>query len=149
MEKLKLAKILGADFVINANESDIKEKVMDITNGGVSYCIDSGGLTSTIELGFSILNKHKGELIFASHPPDGELIRLSPHELISGKKISGSWGGGCRPDIDVPEIYELLKKSNQLYDNNLMKKYKLGNINDAIEDMRLGRVFRPLIVMDH
>ena len=31
----------------------------------------------------------------------------------------------------------------------LTKRYMLEEINDALEDLRMGKVFRPLIVMDH
>ena len=62
-------------------------KNFKLTNGGLDFCIESAGKISTIELGFSLLNKEKGHLLFASHPPEGEKISISPHELISGKKF--------------------------------------------------------------
>ena len=74
--------------------------------GGVDYCIESAGKISTIELGFSLIKKRGGKLLFASHPPEGESIALPPHELISGKQIAGSWGGGVMPDKDIPIIYK-------------------------------------------
>ena len=79
--------------------------MQEIFPDGAEYCIESAGRVSTIELGFSLINRNKGKLLFASHPPEGEKIRLSPHELISGKSIAGSWGGAIDPDRDTPILY--------------------------------------------
>ena len=92
-ERLHLAKSLGANLVINASEVDAKEAVFQKFGAGVDACVEAGGSVSTIELGFSIINRKAGRLVFASHPKHGEKISIDPHELISGKSISGSWGG--------------------------------------------------------
>lgn len=148
-EKLELAKSLGATYIINSNNEDCESAVRKIVSQGVDICIESAGTVSTIELGFALIRRGGGKLLFASHPPDGEEIHLAPHELISGKKIAGSWGGGTRPDIDIPKMYQLFSDANIPLETLITKRYKLENINDALEDLMLGRVFRPLIEMDH
>jgi S-(hydroxymethyl)glutathione dehydrogenase / alcohol dehydrogenase len=148
-KKLAMAKRLGATHVLNPNDDDFLEIVNKITLGGADYCIESAGKTSTIELGFSLINKSRGKLLFASHPPSQETISLSPHELISGKKISGSWGGLSSPDRDVPKIFNLFHASNIPLGALLTKRYRLDEVNDAIDDLESGSVFRPLIVMEH
>lgn len=148
-DKLDFAKRLGANYVFNSRHEGLYDSIMSLSNGGVDFCIESGGQVSTIELGFSLIRKGGGELIFASHPGYGEKITLDPHELISGKKIFGSWGGGSNPDYDVPRIYSLLSKSNFLLSDLITKRYKLEEINEALSDLESGKTFRPLIVMDH
>jgi S-(hydroxymethyl)glutathione dehydrogenase/alcohol dehydrogenase len=148
-DKLRLAKNLGATHTVNSKNADFKHKLFDLTNGGADICIESGGQVATIELGFSLIRKNGGKLLFASHPPDGEMIKLAPHELISGKQISGSWGGGTRPDYDIPKMHSLFLSSNISLDVLLTKRYTLGQINEALHDLDSGKVFRPLIVMDH
>lgn len=148
-EKLLLAKSLGATHVINSQCDDCETLLRDIESQGVDICIESAGSVATIELGFKLIRRHGGQLLFASHPPEGDKINLAPHELISGKKIAGSWGGGTNPDIDIPKMFHLFSKANTPLESLLTKRYKLEQVNDALEDLRLGRVFRPLIVMDH
>ncbi len=148
-DKLEFAKRLGASYIFHSQDQGLYESVMSLTNGGVDFCIESGGQVSTIELGFSLIRKGGGELIFASHPGYGEKISLDPHELISGKKILGSWGGGSNPDSDIPRMYSLFAKSNFLLSDLITKRYKLEDINEALADLEHGKVFRPLIVMDH
>ena len=90
----------------------------------------------------------KGKLIFASHPPEGEIISIAPHELIAGKQIFGSWGGGCKPDLDIPKLADIYIKSNPPLEKLISKRYKLENINEALDDLENGVVFRPIIEMN-
>ena len=148
-EKLDLATKLGAHFVINSSHQNFRSKLNAIIGGGVDYCIESCGRSSTIELGFSLIRPLGGRLLFASHPPEGDLISLRPHDLISGKQIAGSWGGSSCPDSDVPEVFALLRGKNIALDALFTKRYKLEQINQALADLDSGNAFRPLIVMHH
>jgi S-(hydroxymethyl)glutathione dehydrogenase/alcohol dehydrogenase len=100
-------------------------------------------------MGFSILNKKHGTLIFASHPPEGKKIRISPHELISGKNIFGSWGGQTNPDFDIPKMHQLIKGKKVELGLFIPKRYSLEKINEALADLESGKAFRPLIEMNH
>ena len=148
-EKLSLARQLGATYVLNSKSEDLQQMLLELTGGGADICVESGGQVATIELGFSLIKKNGGKLLFASHPPEGEMIRLAPHELISGKQIAGSWGGGTKPDRDIPKMQLLFQSSNFPLGVLLTKRYSLEQVNEALDDLEAGRVFRPLIVMQH
>ena len=148
-KKLDLVKSWGVNHTIDASKPNIQELVQEIFPDGAEYCIESAGRVSTIELGFSLINSNKGKLLFASHPPEGEKIRLSPHELISGKSISGSWGGGIDPDRDIPILYHNFISADFPLNSLLTKPYSLSDINKALEDLESGKALRPLIKMEH
>ena len=148
-KKLDLVKSWGVKHTIDASKPNIQELVQEIFPDGAEYCIESAGRVSTIELGFSLINRNKGKLLFASHPPEGEKIRLSPHELISGKSISGSWGGAIDPDRDIPILYHNFITADFPLNSLLTKPYSLSDINKALEDLESGKVLRPLIKMEH
>ena len=148
-KKLDLVKSWGVNHTIDASKPNIQELVHEIFPDGAEYCIESAGRVSTIELGFSLINRNKGKLLFASHPPEGEKIRLSPHELISGKSISGSWGGAIDPDRDIPILYHNFISADIPLNSLLTKPYSLSDINKALEDLESGKVLRPLIKMEH
>lgn len=148
-EKLALAKEFGATHIINPTRDDVIERVLRLTNGGVDFCVESAGTVLSIELGFSLVRKGGGKLLFASHPPEGETIKLAPHELISGKQISGSWGGNSMPDRDIPRMFQTFRDGNIPLNRLITKRYRLEQINEALDDLETGKVFRPLIVMDH
>jgi S-(hydroxymethyl)glutathione dehydrogenase / alcohol dehydrogenase len=148
-EKLALAVDVGATHIINPVRDNVNELVSNLTNGGADNCIESAGTVATIELGFSLIRKCGGKLLFASHPPEVDKISISPFELICGKQIAGSWGGASRPDRDIPLLYEVLRNTNAPLKKLITKIYRLDEINEALNDLEAGSVFRPLIKMDH
>jgi S-(hydroxymethyl)glutathione dehydrogenase/alcohol dehydrogenase len=147
IEKLEFAKTLGATHLIQEGVEPVEQKVMDLTKGGVDFCLESAGSVESIELGFKIIKKNGGKLWFASHPPEGEMVRLHPHDLISGKQIFGTWGGGCVPDRDFPLFAKEFIRNQIPLDRLLSKRYRLEEVNEALDDLELGKVFRPLLVM--
>lgn len=148
-ERLEVARSFGATAVINSSTQDVKKEIELLTGDGADGCIESAGKVETIELGFSLIKKAGGRIYFASHPPEGQYIRLAPHELISGKQIFGSWGGACYPDQDIPRLAERFFSGDLALQKLITKKYSLGQINEALDDLQSGKVFRPLICMEH
>jgi S-(hydroxymethyl)glutathione dehydrogenase / alcohol dehydrogenase len=148
-EKLEMARKLGVSHCLNTKDKDFQGLIKKITAGGADFCIESAGSVATIELGFSLIKTNGGKLLFASHPPEGREIKLTPHELISGKQIAGSWGGATQPDRDIPIMFDKFKTAKIPLETLLTKRYKLEEINEALDDLDVGRVFRPLIVMEH
>ena len=139
---------LGIKHFFSAINRKTIKKINNIFKDGADICFESAGLTKTIEFGMKIVNKN-GKLHFASHPNNKDFIKLSPHDLIKGKKISGSWGGGSKPDRDIKRFLPILNKKNFNILNFNVKIYKLNEINHAIEDFRKNLIFRPIIKMEH
>ena len=105
------------------------------------------------------LGKYLGLDFWMSHldfwlsggPKSGCLQYLGLDVAVPGPrtKISGSWGGGTNPDKDFPVMSKILMSDSNLLNSLITKRYSLDEINLAIEDLSLGRVFRPLIEMEH
>jgi S-(hydroxymethyl)glutathione dehydrogenase/alcohol dehydrogenase len=131
---------------VNSQERELKSIVHNLTKGGADFCIEAAGQVETIEHAFELI-RNGGKLLFASHPRSGDQIRLSPHDLICGKQIAGSWGGQVLPDRDVPILHTLFSDMSKPLESLLTKRYALHEINSALEDIEAGRVFRPLIDM--
>ena len=149
VEKLKLAREFGATHTINTNAADPTEAVREITEGrGVDYSVESSGIARTIEQAFDAVRRNGGLCVFASHPQQGEKICIDPYELICGKQIQGSWGGGSNPDRDVPVFAELYKQGKLPLEKLITKCYALSQIDEALEDLENHRVGRPLIEID-
>ena len=147
--KLEQAFDLGAHYTFNYKTENLREKIYKITGEGADFCIESAGSVETIEKAFSFINPNHGELLFASHPPTGEKIKIDPHELISGKKIKGTWGGGSIPDRDIPLICNKFNDANINLGSFLKNKYFLDDINLALKELEIGKVLRPIIKMVH
>ena len=121
---------------------------MKIThNIGVDYAVEAAGLTQTIEQAFLSVKKQTGHCVFASHPPHGEQIKLDPHHLICGKKITGTWGGECELDRDVSIFSEYYKQKKLPLEVLISREYELTNVNQAFHDLMNKKIVRGLIKM--
>ena len=145
-KKIELAQSLGVTAVQYESEESVLSFVRQSFPDGADFCIEAGGTTGTIELGFSLINERAGQLLFASHPPAGEQISLDPHELITGKQIRGSWGGATRPDIDVPLLSKLVVRNRVPLMTLTKDKFPLEDINKAIDLFKRRKIIRPIIV---
>ncbi len=144
--KLSLAKDLGASHTILADDPELKRKLFTLTGGqGCDFAVEAAGRVETIETAFSLIKKQGGELVFASHPKAGEKILIDPFELISGKKIKGSWGGGSKPDQDIPLLDKLYGEGKLALEKLAGKSYQLSQINEAMDDVRHRRITRASI----
>ena len=147
--RCELAAKFGASTVLFESGSELEVAMTQILPRGFDYCIEAGGSTKSIELGFSLLHADSGKLLFASHPPAGQKIELDPHHLIRGKSIKGSWGGQINPDEDIPVLTEIFAKNKTDLRELTKDKFTLQEINTAVSLFDKGTVFRPIITMEH
>lgn len=103
---------------------------------------DAGMLQKAVEL-----TETPGNLTFASHPMYGKRISIDPHELIRGKEIKGSWGGGCSDETQRNEVVELFVKSLDLVCRQISEPFNLEDINLAFKNSFSGLSTRTLIKM--
>ena len=145
-KKVELAASLGATAIHYKSEDSVLAAVSDYLPDGADFCIEAAGSTRTIELGFSLIKARSGALLFASHPPAGQHISIDPHQLITGKKINGSWGGGIAPDIDIPKLAQLFTEANVPLAALMTDKFSLSEINVAIDRFYEGKLLRPILL---
>jgi S-(hydroxymethyl)glutathione dehydrogenase/alcohol dehydrogenase len=138
------ARLMGFSHVYSIEEFKSINRNNSIDN--FDLCIESAGTTETIELGFSLLNK-TGRLVFASHPESGARISLDPFEMINGKLIFGSFGGGSKPEEDIKIISKLLQESPLSLEYMLGDVFALEDVNQALGQLEMGQPGRPLIRM--
>jgi S-(hydroxymethyl)glutathione dehydrogenase/alcohol dehydrogenase len=148
-DKLELARSFGATHTLDARTSDVVGEIRKLTsNAGVDYAIEASGQARVIEQAFESVKRGGGVCVFASHPEHGQKISIDPYELICGKQIRGSWGGGSNPDRDIPIFAELYRQGRLPLEKLLSKRYPLEAINDALDDLENQLVGRPLIEID-
>jgi len=148
-EKLALASSFGATHTINASTSDPEKKIKALTGGiGVDYSVEASGQVKVIEQAFASIRRNGGVCVFATHPENGKNISIDPYELICGKQIRGTWGGGSDPDRDIPMFAQLYLQGKLPLEKLITKRYKLEDINEALDDLEHHRVGRPLIEID-
>jgi S-(hydroxymethyl)glutathione dehydrogenase/alcohol dehydrogenase len=148
-DKLVLASSFGATHTIDASTSDPVNEIRALTGGlGVDYAVEASGQVKVIEQAFASIRRGGGVCVFASHPEHGKTISIDPYELICGKQIRGSWGGSSNPDRDIPMFAQLYLEGKLPLEKLITKRYKLEEINEALDDLEHHRVGRPLIAID-
>ncbi len=144
--RLQQARRIGADFVVNSKNTDsIKDVIYQITNNQMcDVVIECSGSSKVLEDSLNLINNN-GIVKFVSHPKSGDLLTIDPFELILGKRIEGSWGGGVNPDEHFIEIAKKISNNKVFLDMYAMKNYSLEEINQALNDLRYGKVLRPVL----
>lgn len=146
--KLSLAKELGATTLINAREQDPVRAVLAAVDGGVDFAVEAAGRAATIEQAFASVRDGGGLCVFASHPPEGETIRLKPHALIRGKSIEGSWGGDTDPDRDIPVYAGKYRDGALPLEKLVSHRFSLEEANEALDTLESGEAVRILLEID-
>jgi S-(hydroxymethyl)glutathione dehydrogenase/alcohol dehydrogenase len=148
-DRLRLAEEFGATHTINAVECDPVQAIRDLTDGrGADYTVEAAGRCDTIEKAFDAVRRGGGLCVFASHPSHGSRISLDPFEMICGKQIIGSWGGGSDPDRDIPIYADLYLKGRLPLGKLITNRYSLEEVNQALDDLKQNKVVRPLIIIN-
>jgi S-(hydroxymethyl)glutathione dehydrogenase / alcohol dehydrogenase len=146
-EKLAKARELGADLAINSAREDAVAAVHAATGGtGVDLAIEAAGSVQSMEAAFRA-TRRGGLCVLAGNLAHGETIRIDPFELIAGKRLVGSWGGGAIPDRDIPDYVRRYRDGTLPLGQLISRDYRLEEINDAMRDLQDGRVVRALIAM--
>jgi S-(hydroxymethyl)glutathione dehydrogenase/alcohol dehydrogenase len=149
-DKLQLARSLGASVTLNADDENIVDKVLSLTQDvGLDFCIEAAGLVSTIELGFSLIRRNGCEIIFASHPKAGDKIKIDPFDLICGKSIRGSWGGASKPDRDIEIMGNMYERGILKLEKLISNRYSLDEVNVALDDLESRKIVRALIDIEN
>ena len=148
-KRIKFIKKLGFKNIINIKNKNYISKIFKITvNKKFDFIFESTGKSKSIENSFELLNSRIGILYFTSHPKKREKISLNPHELISGKKIFGSWGGKAKLNRDIPKFNNLILKS-KIKLHKLYRVYSFTSIENLLKNFSKLSTPRSLIKMKH
>ncbi len=148
-DKLDVAKKFGATHVINAKKEDPVKYIKEITDGkGVDYSFESAGLKETMEQAYQTAC-NTGLINLVGNPTYNEKICIDALQTHYGKQLIGSHGGHTRPDIDFARYIDLYKTGKLKIDELITHRYKLDDVNIAINDMQAGHVCRAIIELNH
>jgi len=148
-EKLEIAKSLGLVCTINATDSGYATALQrESGTEGFDFTLDASGTVRGISQAFDSVKKFGGKCVFASHPELGQKIALDPFDLLTGKEIKGSWGGGVNLDKDLPALFRIFDEEKLIMALLSSKVYPFIFINQALKDFKEGLVLRPMLRMD-
>ncbi len=145
-EKLAAARIFGADQTINPAREDAREAVFSITGGrGADYVFIAAGSARAMEQGATLLRRG-GTLVIVGMTAEGVKVHFEAVDIADNAlRILGSKMGSVRPQIDVPMLAEWYLAGRLKLDELISRRYPLGEINAALDDMRAGAALRNVI----
>ncbi|KAB2875661.1 MAG: zinc-binding dehydrogenase [Pseudorhodoplanes sp.] len=142
--KLDMAMKLGATHRINAGqaanlEADLRAIVGD---KGADKVIETTGAKAVIEMAYNLTHPD-GTCVLVGVPTEKVTIYTLPIHF--NKVLTGSHGGNCVPDVDIPRIVKLNQAGRVSFDGIITHEFPLDSINDALAVMRSGAGGRILL----
>ena len=145
--KLEIAVMFGATHTINGRKGNGIEEVMEICPMGVDLAIEATGRPAVMATALTAVRAQGGRAVVIGNAPKGQTVVLDPWQFNQGKSLLGTWGGDSKPDRDFPRFASLITEREIDVEPLLSKSYSLEEINDALEDLELGKIGRPIIKM--
>jgi S-(hydroxymethyl)glutathione dehydrogenase/alcohol dehydrogenase len=147
--KLELAKQLGATHTINASSGNLETQIRNIVgHHGVDVAIENTGVADVIETAYNVTSPKGKTVLVGVLNKNSRYPSFYTLPLHFQKKLTGSEGGSSQPDIDIPKLIRLIQAGKLKLDALVSKRFPLSGINDAIDDLKKGRVAGRCIIND-
>jgi Zn-dependent alcohol dehydrogenase len=154
-QKLEFARRFGATHVVNSKDADAVQAIKNLTGGGADFAIDAVGLPETQEQilravrpGYSGMNRGGTALLIGITPPDRKAL-LDTNFFIGSRSFTRTSGGDCKPERDFPIFLRWYKEGKLKLDELVTKRYRLEQINEAVDDLEHGRILgRGILTFD-
>jgi S-(hydroxymethyl)glutathione dehydrogenase/alcohol dehydrogenase len=142
--KLEMAMHFGATHCLNARRSkDLENEIRRITGqAGADKVLETTGAKSVIELAYNV-TQPDGTCVLIGVPT--EKVTISTLPIHFNKVLTGSHGGDCVPDIDIPRVIRLHQSARISFDGIITHEFQLEQINSALDLVRSGHAGRVLI----
>lgn len=136
--RLSMATQLGATHLIRVSPS-LSKDIRSIVPAGTTYALDASGRVENCRAGLDALAT-LGKLAFVGVPTDGKPIEADMAKMLQqGQSMVGVIEGDTVPEIFIPRLIDLYLNGKFPFDR-MITTYDFKQINQAIEDQKLGKV---------
>lgn len=143
--KLERATALGATHTVNAARTEPEAVLMELSEGrGFDAVVDAVGDTEIVQKAYRATS-NTGKTILAGVPHHENRVTIDSFPLHFGRRIFGSHGGDTKPDVDIPRYVQLYKRGRLKLRELITHRYSLGEINEALAQVRKGDTGRCII----
>jgi len=145
-EKLQLARELGADFAINAADSDCVSRVREATLGGSHVAVETAGSAKALETAYQI-TRRGGTTVTAGMPGPEAKITLSHLSLSAEERcLKGSYMGSCVPKRDIPRYLSMFQDGKLPVDKLLSRTIGFNDLNAAMDRLDDAATVREILM---
>ncbi len=143
-KSLELAKELGATHTVNRKEVDPVQAVKEITDGGVTYSIDTTGVGECVRKSLAMCDFDGTCVVVGA---TGDLTINVQEELMGdGKRLIGVIEGDSIPKDFIPKLIDYHQRGLFPFDK-LIKFYNFEDINKAVEESHNGKCIKAVLRM--
>ena len=146
--KLEMAKDLGCDAVVRADDPDVVEKVKALTGGGGDYAFECVGSEKAMELAYALTRRGGTTCSSGLSDPKNNFSIQHVNLVAEERTIKGSYLGSCVPRRDIPNYVDLFESGNLPVDKLLSEKITLDQVNEGFDKLSDGETVRQLIWFD-
>jgi len=144
-QKLELAKELGATDTFLAGNADTAAAIVDATDGGVDWAVETAGVGEAMELAYAITARG-GTTVSAGLPSGSRLVSYPHAAMVSDERtIKGSYMGSCIPARDIPAYIALYKRGKLPVQKLISGTIGLDGINAGFDRLATGSVLRQVM----
>jgi aryl-alcohol dehydrogenase len=145
-DRLELATELGATHVENPTESaDLVATIIELT-GGLDFTVEAVGAGPVVRQALESLRSPGACATLGLQGLTND-ITIDQGHLLFGRTLTGVIEGDADAHTLIPQLIELWRDGRFPFDK-LTSTYPLEKINDAINDLRSGRVLKPVLVLE-
>lgn len=144
--KLERAREHGATHTVNSSNTDPVQAIRQLTGGfGADLVVDAAGLAETFKQAFEARDL-AGRLVLVGVPtPEATWDAPLAEVFGRGGSIKSAWYGDALPSRDFPEFVDQYLLGRLDLDKFVTERISLGEVNEAFETMKTGRVLRSVV----
>jgi len=92
-----------------------------------------------VRAGYSGMNRGGTALLIGITPPDAKAV-LDTSLFVGNRSFTRTSGGDCKPERDFPIFLRWYGEGKLKLDELITNRYKLEQINEAVDDLEHGRI---------
>ena len=142
--KLAKAREYGATHEVNTRRQPLPDAITRILGGPADAVFEFTGNPAVIDQAWRVTGP-KGRLILVGVMRHDQQLSLNTLPLHFGKVLSGSEGGSCQPDLDIPRYLRMIAGDRFDPRGMVSHRCRLPEINEAIARMRAGESIHTMI----
>jgi S-(hydroxymethyl)glutathione dehydrogenase/alcohol dehydrogenase len=142
--KLDSALRFGATHTVHASTTNPVEAIMDLTGDGVDYAFDAVGSTRLLTQCYESLAQ-RGTAVLVGAIPAGQKLSIDARGLLRERKVTGSFMGSNRFQLDMPYYLDLYRQGRLDLDGMVSNRLPLDRIEEAFTAFESGENMRTVI----
>jgi S-(hydroxymethyl)glutathione dehydrogenase/alcohol dehydrogenase len=145
--RLEHARRLGARSTVLVEEADVFDDIIRALGGTPpDVVVETTGAREMIELAYQLVST-AGRAVLVGVPRHDEPASFDTLPLHFNTVMTGSKGGGTKPEIDIPRLASLAEANLFRLDALPVTLFPLSDVNAAIDLVRSGMPGRAVIDM--